>query len=270
MPIIHPSAIVDPSAELADDVIVGPWALVEAGAKIGAGCRLLGRAVVGGQVRMGANNIIGYGVILGGDPQSLGFQSDSPSKVVIGDENIFREYVTIHRGDKEGTQTMIGNKNFLMVGAHIGHNTVIGNQVVIANNCLLAGYVEVQDRANLGGGSVYHQFVRIGKLAMVQGGTRYSKDIPPYLMAYGYNEVSGLNAVGLRRAGLSSAVRMELKKAFRLLYREGLNISQALAEADKISWSSEVKDFFEFVRQAKRRGVCHARSIQPNEDEGTD
>ena len=267
MPTIHPTALVDSAAELADDVIVGPWALIEAGAKIGAGCRLLAHAVVGGHVRMGVNNTVGYGAILGGDPQALGFQSASQSEVVIGDENIFREYVTIHRGDKEGTQTVIGNKNFLMVGAHVGHNTVIGNHVIIANNCLLAGYVEVQDRANLGGGSVYHQFVRIGKLAMIQGGTRFSKDIPPYLMAYGYNEVSGLNAVGLRRAGLSSAVRMELKKAFRLLYREGLNNSQALEAADKMSWSPEAKEFFEFVREAKRRGICHGKTVELITDE---
>lgn len=259
MPTIHPTALVDSNAELADDVVVGPWVIVESGAKIGAGCHLLAHSFVGAHVRMGANNKVGYGAVLGADPQDLDFEPSMKSEVVIGDGNVFREYVTVHRGAGEGTTTVIGDNNFLMVGAHIGHNATIGNKVIIANNCLLAGYVEVHDRANLGGGSVYHQFIRIGQLAMVQGGTRFSKDIPPYLMAYGYNQVSGVNAVGLRRAGLSSVLRNEIKNAFRLIYREGFNVSQALEEAQQRTWSPESNYFFDFITQAKRRGICEGR-----------
>lgn len=256
MPSIHPSAIVSPHANLADDVEVGPWAIIEAGAVLGSGCRVLARAMIGGHVRMGTNNEVGYGAILGADPQDFDFRSGTESHVIIGHGNIFREYVTVHRGTKEGSNTTIGNENFLMVGAHLGHNVFVGNKVVIVNNCLLAGYVEVQDGAVLGGGSVYHQFLRIGKLAMVRGGTHFSKDIPPYLVAYGSSQVAGINAIGLRRAGLSAHVRMELKKAFQLIYREGFNVTQALEVAQQTTWSPEAQDFFNFIAQAKRRGIC--------------
>jgi UDP-N-acetylglucosamine acyltransferase len=205
---------------------------------------------------MGTGNTIGYGAILGAEPQDFDFKQGTRSEVVIGDGNTFREYVTIHRGTKEGSATTVGDNNFLMVGVHLGHNAAVGNRVIIANNCLLAGYVTIQDGAVLGGGSVFHQFIRVGRLCMVRGGERFGKDIPPFLIAYGTNLVSGLNAVGLRRSGVSSGARLELKRAFRLLYLEGLNLSQALEEACRRTWSQESQNFFAFVAEAKNRGIC--------------
>lgn len=260
MTTIHPSAFVDPTAQLGEGVEVGPGAIIEAGAIIGEGCKIQARAVIGSHVLLGARNTIGHGAIIGGDPQDFDFKPGTNSKVVIGDDNILREYVTIHRGTKEGSSTRVGNNNFLMVGVHLGHNASVGNRVIIANNCLLAGYVAVQDGAVLGGGSVFHQFIRVGRLCMVRGGERFGKDIPPFLVAYGTNLVAGINAVGLRRAGFSSATRLEIKRAFRFPYLEGRNISQALEEATTQQWGSEAESFFSFVREARRRGVC---SVDP-------
>ena len=256
---IHPSALISPQAELAADVFVGPGVIIEAGAIIGSGCRLLAHSIITGSVSMGANNEVGYGAVLGAAPQVIGFQQEIKSAVLIGNGNIFREYVTIHRGSKERSTTIIGNDNFLMVGVHVGHDSSVGNNVIIANNCLIAGHVEIHDKVTLGGGAVFHQGIRVGKLAMVRGGSRISKNIPPYLVAYESDLVSGLNAVGLKRAGMSAEVRMELKKAFQLLYRSGLNVSQALAAAAEKNWSPEAQHFFEFVRDSSKRGVCNVQ-----------
>jgi UDP-N-acetylglucosamine acyltransferase len=255
---IHPTALVSPQAILADDVTVGPGAIIEAGAVLGRGCRVLARAIIAGCVRLGENNEVGYGVVLGADPQVIDFDQGIKSMVDIGHENIFREYVTIHRGMSEGSTTTVGDHNFLMVGVHLGHNSSVANHVIIANNCLLAGHVEIQERAVLGGGAVFHQHIRVGKLAMVRGGSRMSKNIPPYLTAYESDLVSGLNVIGLRRAGMSSATRMELKKAFQCIYRSGLNITQALEVAAQKAWSEEAHYFFEFIAHSHKRGVCRS------------
>lgn len=255
MSLIHSSAFVDPSAHLASGVEVGPGVIIESGAVIGEGCRIQAHAVITGHVRLGSGNAVGYGAILGADPQDYDFKPGTKSEVIIGDDNIIREYVTIHRGTKEGTVTRVGDKNFLMVGVHLGHNSSVGNRVIIANNCLLAGYVEVQDGAVLGGGSVFHQFLRVGRLCMVRGGERFPKDIPPFVSAYGTSMVAGINAVGLKRAGFSSQTRMEIKRAFRLIYHSGLNITQALEESKKTNWGSEAQEFLDFIASAKKRGV---------------
>jgi len=267
---IHPTALVDPKAELADDVEVGPSATIEAGAQIGPRSRILAHAVITGCVRMGADNEIGYGAVIGADPQDLSFKKEMRSNVVIGDGNTIREYVTIHRGAAAESQTIVGDHNYLMVGVHLGHNVHLRNKIVITNNCLLAGYVEVQDRAVLGGGSVFHQFIKVGRLAMVRGGSRISKNIPPYVMAYESNLVSGLNVVGLRRAGMSMEVRMELKKAFRLIYRTGLNVTEALRSARQEAWSAEARAFFDFIEQSSKRGICNGSSRMERRNEEED
>jgi len=270
MPLIHPSAFVDPAAQLAADVEVGPGAIIESGAVIGEGCRIQAHAVITGYVRMGARNTVGYGAILGADPQDYDFKPGTKSEVLIGDDNIIREYVTIHRGTKEGSVTRVGDNNFLMVGVHLGHNATIGNRVIIANNCLLAGYVEVQDGAVLGGGSVFHQFLRVGRLCMVRGGERFPKDIPPFVSAYGTSMVAGINAVGLKRAGLSSEIRLEIKRAFRLIYHSSLNITQALEESKKTSWGPEAQEFLDFIASAKKRGVCAAKPVSVSSSSSSD
>lgn len=255
-PLIHPTAIIDPRAVLGENVAIGPYAVLEGEITLGPGCVVQSHAVLTGRVVMGARNHVGYGAIIGGWPQDFSFDPQVDSGVIIGDGNIFREYCTIHRGTAAGTNTVVGNANFLMGGAHLGHNVKLGDHVVIANNCLLAGHVEVGDRAFLGGGSVFHQFMRIGAYSMVRGGCRFGQDIPPYLIATGENCVAGLNVVGLRRNNFTSEQRAELKAAFKLLYLSGLNVSQALDEAAKREWSKEGKEFFEFVAKAEKRGLC--------------
>ncbi len=226
---------------------IGPRTIVQA------------HAVLEGAVRIGAENRIGPGAIIGGWPQDLGFKPGTRSAVEIGDRNVIREYATIHRGTAADSATRIGDDNFLMAGAHLGHNCTLGNKVIIANNCLLGGYVAVDDGAFLGGGCVFHQFMRVGRLAITQGLSKFGKDIPPFCLAAERNLVFGLNVIGLRRAGFSAADRAELKRAFRLLYESGLNVSQALAKARAEEWPAPAQAFFDFVAGAKRRGICALR-----------
>jgi UDP-N-acetylglucosamine acyltransferase len=257
---IHPTAIISKGAELADDVEIGAYAIVGEGVRLGAGCVIQANAILEGRTIIGAQNFIGYGAVIGATPQDFAFRETVTSEVRIGDQNTFREYVTIHRGTKEGSATVVGNNCYLMVGTHLGHNVKLGDKVVIANNCLLAGYVEIGDSAVLGGGSVFHQFLRIGRLAMVRGGTRFGKDIPPYVSADGENLLSGVNAIGLRRAGFPPEVRMEIKRAFKLVYWSGINVSQALERAKEQAWGPEAMQFFDFIA-ASKRGVCAANRV---------
>jgi UDP-N-acetylglucosamine acyltransferase len=256
--VIHPSAIVDPRARIGEGTNIGPWVLIEGDVEIGAGCEVQAHAVLTGCLRIGDRNVIGYGAILGAPPQDLSWKPDTPCGVRIGSDNVIREYTTIHRATKPEGWTQVGNHNFLMAGTHLAHDVKVGDHVIMANNCLLAGHVQVQDRAVLGGGSVFHQFMRIGTMAMIQGGCRFGKDIPPYLIAAGVNSVAGVNLVGLRRAGLSSEVRNEIRDAYRLLYRSGYNVRQALEIASQRTWSEPAQKFFDFIAGATKRGICSA------------
>lgn len=263
---IHPTAMVDPGARLGDGVEIGPYALIGAEVEIGPGSVVQSHAVLKGAVRVGTENEIGHGSIIGGTPQDLGFKAGTKSSVQIGDRNIIREHVTIHRGTTPDSATRIGHNNFLMAGAHLGHNCAIGNNIILANNCLLGGYVTVDDGAFLGGGCVFHQFVRVGRLAITQGNSGFGKDIPPFVAAADVNKVVGLNVIGLRRAGFSAAERTEIKAAFRLLYESGLNVTQALEQAEKKSWGAAAQSFFDFVAGAKRRGICGLRRSSGTND----
>lgn len=249
--LIHPTALVDPAAQLGPDCEIGPGVIIGPHVTLGARCRIQARAVLTDRVTLGDDNLIGYGAILGAAPQDFAHSPSIVSEVRIGHRNTLREYVTIHRGTKEGTATVVGDDNYLMVGVHAGHNVRIGNRTLIANNVLLAGYVEVFDGAVLGGGTAFHQFMRIGRLAMVRGGTRMGKDIPPFTVADD-RRVIGLNAIGLRRAGFSSAVRLEIKRAFAHIFRSGLNLKQALQAVRLEEWGPEAREFFDFIRAAKR------------------
>ncbi len=265
---IHPTALVADGAKLADDVEVGPYSIIGAEAEIGAGCVLGAHIIIEHRVLIGEGTKVGHGSIIGADPQDLSFDpARTDVGVRIGKNNTIREYVTIHRATKDNGDTLVGDGNFLMTGFHMGHDSSVGNQVIAANNVLLAGHVRVQDRAFLGGGSVFHQFMEVGALAMARGGCRFSKDIPPFLVATGENHVAGINAVGLRRAGISAGARKEIKKAFHLLYQSGFNVSQALAAAEKETWGPEAARFFDFIREAKKRGICDYIGRSTN-DEG--
>lgn len=256
---IHPTALINPAAEIADDVEIGPYVCIDGHAVIDSGCVIQAHAILAGSVRIGKNNIIGYGAVIGAEPQDHAFRPDINSEVVIGDENRIREYCTIHRGTTEGSATVVGNHNFFMAGTHLGHNTTVGNQVIIANSVLLAGHVEVQDRAFIGGGTAFHQYVRVGQVAIAQGNSGFTKDIPPFTIAAMRNSIIGLNVVGLRRAGFSPEERKEIKEAFKLLYKSGLNTTQALERAQQQEWNKEGQIFFDFVASAKKRGICDVR-----------
>ncbi|HEU5246348.1 MAG TPA: acyl-ACP--UDP-N-acetylglucosamine O-acyltransferase [Candidatus Udaeobacter sp.] len=253
---IHPAAIVDPAARLAADVEVGPFSVIGPQAVIGQNTIVQSHVVIESDVTIGSDNFVGHGAIIGAPPQDVSFSPERKTKVEIGNDNIIREYCTIHRGTADGSSTKIGDKNFLMAGAHIGHNCNIGNTVIIANNCLLAGYVSVDDGAFLGGGSTFHQFMRIGRLVMVQGSSAFGKDIPPFVVAAERNSVFGLNVVGLRRGGFSATQRHEIKAAFKLIYLSGLNISQALEKASTMKLGTPAREFLDFVANAKQRGIC--------------
>jgi UDP-N-acetylglucosamine acyltransferase len=254
--VIHSAAIVHPSAQIAARVEIGPGAVIEAGARIGAGCVIQAHAVIGAHVVMGEGNLVGYGAIVGADPQDFAFRPEIRSEVRIGHRNRLREYCTIHRGTTEDSATVIGDDCFLMGGTHLAHNVRLGNRVITANNVLLGGHVLVEDGVFIGGGCVFHQNTRVGRLAIAQGASAFSKDIPPFTLAAERNTVAGLNVIGLRRAGLDSARRQEIKAIFNLFYRGGLNTTQALAAAAAREWSPEARAFRDFIAAAKKRGIC--------------
>jgi UDP-N-acetylglucosamine acyltransferase len=256
---IHPTALVDPDAQIGAHVEIGPFSVVRPQAVISDRTIVQSHVVIEENVAIGTGNFIGHGAIIGAPPQDLSFSPERKTKVEIGNDNVIREYCTIHRGSPEGSVTKIGDKNFLMAGAHVGHNCEIGNNVVIANNCLLAGHVRVDDGAFLGGGSTFHQHMHVGRLVMVQGSSAFGKDLPPFVVAAKRNSVLGINVIGLRRADFSAQDRDEIKAAFKLLYMSGLNISQALEKAAATEFGAAACEFFDFVANAKKRGICPYR-----------
>jgi UDP-N-acetylglucosamine acyltransferase len=264
---IHPTAIIEPGARLADDVHVGPWCSVGSRVTLGAGCVLQSRCVLDGDLEIGERNFFGHGCVIGGPPQDFAFDPQTRSRVRIGSGNTFREYVTIHRGTKEDSSTVVGDSCYLMVGTHLGHNVCMANRVIVANNSLFAGYVEVGEGSVIGGGAVFHQFIRIGAFTMVRGGSRFSKDIPPFCVADSNNVVRGINTVGLRRAGFKPEARTELRRAFKRIFRSGLNVRAALESVRSESWQPQVESLFEFIRTTKR-GICTA--IPTYEREGVE
>jgi UDP-N-acetylglucosamine acyltransferase len=253
---IDPTALVDPGAQIGVGAEIGPFSVIGPQAALGERTIVQSHVVIEGEVAIGSGNFIGHGAVIGAPPQDLSFSPERKTRVEIGNENVIREYCTIHRGSAEGSATKIGDNNFLMAGAHIGHNCTIGNSVIIANNCLLGGHVCVDNGAFLGGGGVFHQYMRIGRLALTQGASGFSKDIPPFVIAAEINYVFGLNMIGLRRAGFSPRDRDEIKAAFKLLYNSGLNISQALEKAATMEFGAPAREFFSFVANAKKRGIC--------------
>jgi UDP-N-acetylglucosamine acyltransferase len=260
---IHLTAIIGSGAKLGENVEVGPHSIIGGDVTIGAGTIIGANVIIEGEVMIGRGNRIGHGAIIGGEPQDVSFSPATHSGVEIGDKNLIREYCTIHRGTTEGSATRIGDENFLMVGVHIGHNCEVGNKVIIANNVLLAGNVMIADQAFVGGGTTFHQNMRVGRLVMVQGSSAFGKDLPPFTLAAERNSVFGLNIVGMRRAGFSAAERDEIKRAFKLLYLSGLNTRQALEKSRELTWTEIGHEFFGFVAAAlQKRAVCpYRRSV---------
>ncbi len=252
---IHPTAQISPDARLAEDVTVGPYAIIDGPAVIGPRCEIGGQVWIHGEVTMGSMNKVGYGSILGADPQDLAFDPDTRTGVVLGEDNVLREYVTIHRATEEGGSTMVGDGNFLMTGVHLGHDVIMGDRNILANNVLLAGFVEMGNSVVIGGGSAFHQFIRIGDYAMVGGLAGPSKDVPPYCVVRQTNRLAGLNAIGLRRGGIGPEERKEIKSAYALLFQGGLALSTAVEKADSREWGSAAQKLIEAVRNPSRKGV---------------
>jgi len=253
---IHPTAIVEPGAQLGIDVQLGPGAYVAGTARLGDGCVLAPHAAVLGYTTLGARCKVHSGAVIGDLPQDLSFK-DEPSFVVVGDDCTFREGVTIHRGTKPGTTTRIGSHVYMMANSHAAHNCEVGDRVIMANGALLGGYVSVGERAFIGGGTGVHQFCHVGRLAMVAACCFISKDLPPFCSTASAqnSRLAGLNVVGLRRAGFDAAQRAQIKQAFGLLYRSGLNVSQAKERLRAETGNPFAAEYADFLDHAKR-GIC--------------
>lgn len=269
---IHSTAVIHPKAKLDSTVVVGPYAVIDEGVTVGPHCTLGPHAYLTGQTTLGAHNLVDAGCILGGAPQDLKYKGE-PTRLRIGDRNVFREHVTINRSNKLEEDTVIGSNNLLMANSHVGHNSTLGDYVILANGALLGGHVLVQDRAFLSGNCLVHQFVRVGRFALMQGGSAISKDLPPFCIARGDNGICGLNVVGLRRAGFSGEERLELKRLYHLLFRSGRKLGTAAAEARETATSEAARLLIDFVSSAKR-GLCsdtsarkHAGDAEPDSAE---
>jgi UDP-N-acetylglucosamine acyltransferase len=250
---IHPSAFVDRSAELADDVEIGPFAIVGPDVAIAEGCRIGPHATLERNVRLAARVRVGQGTVIGGDPQDLKYQGEE-SWAEVGEGSVIREYTTINRGTAASGLTSVGSGCFVMSYVHLAHDCHIGNGVIIANGTQLAGHVTIEDRATLSGLVAVHQFSTIGAYAFVGGCSRVNQDIPPYVKAVGNPiELYGLNTIGLQRADFPPETITALKRIYRLIFNSELNLSQAIDRArTELPPLPEVERFLEFVSSSQR------------------
>jgi len=252
---IDPTARISPTAVIADGVEIGPNVIVGDHSKVGSGTRLMANSIVGPWTTIGTDNVIHFGAIVGHDPQDFGYHGEE-SYAVIGNGNIIREYATIHRGNRAGTTTTVGDQNFFMIQSHVAHNCEVGNNIILAGGALLAGHVVVEDRAIISGNCVVHQFCRLGKFSMMRGLSRTSRDLPPFCIMDGTHTVKSLNLVGLRRNGFDQPRIRAIKNAFRLLFRSGLNMKNALEKAEaELVITDDVRYLLDYIR-ASKRGVC--------------
>jgi len=255
---IHPTAIIHPNATLGQKVQIGPYAVIDEHVVLGEGCWVGPHVHITGCTSIGKQNRIHAGAVIGDAPQDLKYR-DEPTSLIIGARNVFREHVTIHRSNKQEEKTVIGDDNLFMASSHVGHNSSVGNNVIMANGVLLGGHVTVHDRAFLSGNCLLHQFVTIGTLALMQGGAAVSKDVAPYCIAAGDNRISGLNTIGLRRCGMSADDRKELRRLYHLLFLRTERLQVVLDRLGDDFKSEAAQQMIEFVR-ASKRGICaHAR-----------
>lgn len=262
---IHPTAIIHPQAEVDSTVQIGPYCVIDPDVRVMAHCRVGPHVYLTGHTVIGPRNEFFAGCVIGEAPQDLKYRG-APTSLTIGEHNVFREHVTVHRSAKDGEATEIGSNNFLMAHCHVAHNCRVGNHVILANGALLAGHVTVDDRAFISGNCLVHQFVRVGTLALMQGGSAISKDLPPYLVARGDNGMCGLNTVGLRRAGFAPAHRLELKELYHALFRGGVSFQVALDSARLRYSSPPAKVLLDFLAGATR-GVCSDTGRRANPGE---
>jgi UDP-N-acetylglucosamine acyltransferase len=250
---IHPTAIIEPGAQLHASVTVGPYSIVEAGASIGEGSVIESHVRIYGATRMGRNNRVCHGATLGSEPQDLGFLPELGTPLKIGDGNHFKECVNISRGVKSPLGTVLGDHNYFMAFSHVGHDCVVGDHNVFANTATLAGHVEMAHHIFLSGQVAVHQFARIGAYVMVGGLSGVAQDLPPYVLANGQRaEIIGLNSVGLRRNGFSRTQRDAIKRAYRVLFKSGLARDQALAALSGNDDAPEIQAIVDFIAASKR------------------
>jgi UDP-N-acetylglucosamine acyltransferase len=260
---IHATAIIDKNAQIAESAEIGPYCIIHEGAVIGEGARLLSNVIIEGDTEIGPGTTVYPFASIGLPPQDLKYKKEKTG-VKIGSNNIIREYVTVHRGSVGGAgYTIVGDENFIMAYSHIAHDCKLGSKIIMANVATLAGHIEVQDHAVLGGLIAVHQFVRIGAYAMVGGMSGIAQDVPPYTMAMGPRAcLYGLNLIGLRRHGFSQETINELSKAYRMLFRSKNTIKEAIKRVqEEIPYTDEIKALIEFVK-ASRRGICKAGKVE--------
>jgi UDP-N-acetylglucosamine acyltransferase len=258
---IHSTAVISPEAELADNVEVGPYVVIEGPVRIGPDCVLRPQVYLCGPLTMGRGNLVFTGAVLGERPQHLKYNGE-PTSVEIGDFNIFREQVTIHRGTTQSWTTRIGSHNFFMANSHVAHDCRIGDRCILANGALVGGHCVLEDGAYLSGNAAVHQFVRIGRLAMLSGCSATTKDIPPFVIQQYIDTVVGVNVVGMRRAGMSADQINAVRQAFRILFREQLPLPAALLRLEaELGTVDAVAEMIAFLRQC-------SRGINPIRDRG--
>jgi len=255
---IHPTAIVSGRSELAEDIEVGPYAVIEENVKISRRVKIHSHAHILSHTTIGEDCQIHIGAVLGHLPQ-IRTSLRQAGKLIVGRRNIFREYVTLHRSSSAGGATVIGEDNYLMAFSHIAHDCIVGNNVTICNGTLIAGHVLVEDYAFISGNVTIHQFCRIGKFSMIGGLARVAKDVPPYMLVKGDSTVWAVNSVGLRRANFSANARTQIKDAFKLLYKSGLNVKQAIGKLRTKPLSCEIEHLIDFILRSQR-GICGHRN----------
>ncbi len=256
---IHPTAIVPAEAEIGDRVEIGPFAVLEGHVRLGPECIIKPHAYLVGPLTMGRGNVVYSGAVLGERPQHLRYH-DEPTALEIGDGNIFREGVTIHRGTTHSWLTRIGSGNYLMVNCHVGHDCVIGNRCILANGALLGGHCILHDNVYMSGNSALHQFVRMGRLSLLSGVSATTKDIPPFVIHQGIDSAVGVNVVGMRRAGMTHGQIEAVRRAFKVLFRDGLPLPAAVARLEHDLGASDViQEMLAFLRGCTK-GINPARS----------
>jgi UDP-N-acetylglucosamine acyltransferase len=251
---IHSTALIDPDAKLSDDVLVGPWSIIGAGVEIGSGTIIESHAVIKGDTHIGCNNHIFQFSSIGETPPDLKYNGE-PTKTRLGDNNVIREGVTIHRGTaQDRAETTIGNNNLLMAYVHIGHDSVVGNNTILANNAALAGHVHIGDWANLGGYTLVHQYCKLGAYSFTGMGTSIGKDVPTYITVSGSPaEAKTINSEGLRRRGFSPETISHLRRAYKMLYRQGLTMNIALERLEMmVRDCPEIQLLIDSVRSSER------------------
>lgn len=259
---IHPLAVVHPTARLGRDCEVGPFCVIEQDVVMGDRCVLDSHVVIRRGVTLGDDNRISESSVLGALPQHIQARAFDGG-LTIGSGNTFREYTTLHRSMHAGTATIVGDNNFFMVNAHVAHDCIVGNNVIIANNTMLGGHVTVDDRAFISGGVAVHQFCRIGRQCMVGGTARVIKDVPPYVTIDGVSTyVVGLNTVGLRRGGMTSQDMVQLKAAYRTIYRSGFSWREVLEHLVAEFATGPAAEFHRFLSGTKR-GIVAERRLPP-------